>query len=96
MYAILDENSSETTKKKGVNASIEFQEYYDTLFQEKIISFFHLLFSLFLALIISIFYCLNYTLLLLHLIATCLVPHFSLSSIIFTISDSNYQHLLMP
>lgn len=34
MYANLDENSNETTKKKGVNASIEFKEYYDTLFQD--------------------------------------------------------------
>ena len=56
MYAILDENSSETTKKKSVNASIEFKEYYDTLFQEKIIF---------------------------------------LSSIVFTISGTNYQHLLL-
>ena len=34
MYANLDENSNETTKKKRVNASIEFKEYYDTLFQD--------------------------------------------------------------
>lgn len=34
MYANLNENSNETTKKKGVNESIEFKEYYDTLFQD--------------------------------------------------------------
>ena len=48
-------------------------------------SLFHLLFSLSLALIISIFYCLNYTSILLHLITTHLVSHLSLSSIIFSI-----------
>ena len=47
---------------------------------------FHLLFSLSLTLIIGIFYCLNYTLLLLHLITTHLVSHLSLSSIVFIIS----------
>ena len=36
--------------------------------------FFHLLFPISLTLIISIFYCLNYTLLLVHLITTHLVP----------------------
>ena len=47
---------------------------------------FHLFFSLYLTLIIGIFYCLNYTLLLLHLISTHLVSYLSLSSIIFIIS----------
>ena len=47
---------------------------------------FHLLFSLSLTLIIDFFYCLNYTSLLLHLITINFVSHFSLSSIIFTIS----------
>ena len=47
---------------------------------------FHLLFSLFLTLIIGIFYCLDYTSLLLHLIPTHLLSHFSLSPIIFIIS----------
>ena len=47
---------------------------------------FHLLFLLSLTLIIGIFYCLNYTSLLLHLITTHLVSHLSLSSIIFSIS----------
>ena len=46
----------------------------------------HLLFLLSLALIIGIFYCLNYNLLLLHLISTHLVSHLSLSSLIFSIS----------
>ena len=46
---------------------------------------FHLLFSLSLMLIIGIFYCLNFTLLLLHLITRHLVLHLSLSSIIFRI-----------
>ena len=44
---------------------------------------FLLLFSLFLTLVIGIFHCLNYTLLLLHLITTHLVSHLSLSSIVF-------------
>ena len=47
---------------------------------------FYLLISLSLTLIISIFYCLNYTLLLLHFIATRLVSHLSLSTIILSIS----------
>ena len=47
---------------------------------------FYLLFSLSLMLIIGIFYCLNYTFLLLHLIITQLVSHLSLSSIVFIIS----------
>ena len=41
------------------------------------------------ALIISIFYCLINTSLLLHFITTHLVSHLSLSSIIFIISDTN-------
>ena len=48
--------------------------------------FFHLLFSLSLTLIIGIFYCLNYILLLLDLIATHLESHLSLSSIVSIIS----------
>ena len=47
---------------------------------------FHLLSSLSLTLTISVFYCLNYTSLLLHLMSTHLVSHLSLSSIIFSIS----------
>ena len=47
---------------------------------------FHLLFLLSLTPIMGIFYCLNYTLLLLHLITTQLVSHLSLSSTIFSIS----------
>ena len=47
---------------------------------------FYLLFSLPLTLIIGVFYCLNYTSPLLHLISTHLVSHLSLSSIIFSIS----------
>ena len=47
---------------------------------------FHLSFSLYSTLIIDIFSCLNYTLLLLHLITTHLKSHLALSSIIFIIS----------
>ena len=46
---------------------------------------FHLLFSLSLMLIIGIFYCLNYTLLLPYLVTTHLVSHLSLSSTVFII-----------
>ena len=46
----------------------------------------HLLFLLSLTLIIGIFYCLNYTSLLLHLITTHLISHLSLPFIIFSIS----------
>ena len=64
---------------------------------------FHVLFSLSLTPIISLFYCLNYTLLLLHLITTHLVSHLSLSSIVFIISKLiiciiyclNYTSLLL-
>ena len=64
---------------------------------------FHLLFSLSQTLIIAIFYCLNYTLLLLHLITTYLVSHLSLSSIAFIFSTLiigifyylNYTSLLL-
>ena len=55
---------------------------------------FCLLFSLSLPLFIGIFYCLNYTSLLSHLIATHLVSHRSLSSIVFCLY-ANYQHLLL-
>ena len=48
--------------------------------------FFYLLVSLSLTLIISIFYCLNYTLLFLHPSKAHLVPHISLSFIVFIIS----------
>ena len=64
---------------------------------------FHLLFSLSLTLIIGIFYHLNYTSLLLHLITTHLVSHLSLPSIVFIISTPvigifyclNYSSLLL-
>ena len=46
---------------------------------------FNFLISLSLTLIIGIFYCLNDTLLLLHLITTKLVSHLSLSSIVFIV-----------
>ena len=37
MYSILDESSKEkSTTNEGDNAFIEFQEFYDTLFQKKI------------------------------------------------------------
>ena len=48
--------------------------------------FFHLPFLSSLTLITGIFYCLNYTFLLLYLITTQLVSHLSLSSIVFIIS----------
>ena len=64
---------------------------------------FHLLFSLSLTLIIGIFYCPNYTSLLLHIITTHFVPDLSVSSIIFIISTLtistfyclNYTSLLL-
>ena len=37
MYSILDESSNEKNTNKGQNAFIEFQEFYDTLFQKKIL-----------------------------------------------------------
>ena len=49
-------------------------------------SLIHLLYSVSLTLIIGNLYCLNYILLLLHLITAYLVPHLSLSSIVFIIS----------
>ena len=55
---------------------------------------FHLLFSLSVTLTIGIFYCLNQTLLLVHLIITHLVLHRTLSSIIFIIYDTNCWYLL--
>ena len=56
---------------------------------------FHVLFSLSLTLIIGIFYCLSYISLLCHLITIHLVTNLCLSSIIFIISDTNYQYLLL-
>ena len=63
----------------------------------------HLLISLSLTLVIAIFYCLNYTLLLLYPITTHLASHLSLSSIVFIISTLiisifyclNYTSLLL-
>ena len=37
MYSILDESSNEKSTNKCHNAFIEFQEFYDTLFQKKIL-----------------------------------------------------------
>ena len=37
MYSILDESKNEKSKNKGHNAFIEFQEFYNTLFQKKIL-----------------------------------------------------------
>ena len=37
MYSILDESNNEKSTNKGHNAFIEFQEFHDTLFQEKIL-----------------------------------------------------------
>ena len=36
MYSILDENNNKKCTNKGNNAFIEFQEFYDTLFQKRI------------------------------------------------------------
>ena len=47
---------------------------------------YHLLFSFSLKLIIDIFYCPNYTFLLIHLFITYPASHLSLSSIVFIIS----------
>ena len=52
-----------------------------------------LLFPLCVTLIIAIFYWLNTIWLLLNLITTPMVSHLYLSSIIFILSDNNYQHL---
>ena len=60
--------------------------YFILFFLLFFVFLFHVLFPLSLALIISIFYCLNYTLVLLHLITTHLVSYLSLSSIVFIIS----------
>ena len=35
MYSILDENNNEKSINKGHNAFIEFQEFYDKLFQQR-------------------------------------------------------------
>ena len=37
MHSILDESSNEKSTNKGHNAFIEFQEFYDTLFQKNIL-----------------------------------------------------------
>ena len=37
MYSILDETNNENSTNKSHNAFIEFQEFHDTLFQEKIL-----------------------------------------------------------
>ena len=37
MYSILDESNTEKSAKKGHNAFLEFQEYYDKLFKKKIL-----------------------------------------------------------
>ena len=37
MYSILDEKNNEKIANKGHNAFIEFQEFYDTLFKNKIL-----------------------------------------------------------
>ena len=37
MYSILDESNNEKSTSKGHNAFIEFQEFYNTLFKEKIL-----------------------------------------------------------
>ena len=36
MYSIINENNNEMCTNKGHNAFIEFQKFYDTLFQKKI------------------------------------------------------------
>ena len=37
MYSILDESNNEKSTNKGHNTFIDFQEFYDTLFQKKIL-----------------------------------------------------------
>ena len=37
MYSISDESNNEKSTSKGHNAFIEFQEFYDTLFEKKIL-----------------------------------------------------------
>ena len=37
MYSILDESNNEKNTNKGHNVFIEFKEFYDTLFQKKIL-----------------------------------------------------------
>ena len=37
MYSVLDESNNEKITSKDHNASIEFQEFYDTLFKKKIL-----------------------------------------------------------
>ena len=37
MYSILDESNNEKSINKGHNAFIEFQEFYNTLFEKKIL-----------------------------------------------------------
>ena len=64
-------------KSKKFNESCSFYNFFVFAF---------LLFLLSLTLIIGIFYCLNCTALLLHLITTHLVSHLFLSSIVFSIS----------
>ena len=39
MYSIIDESSNEKSTNKGHNAFTEFQEFYDTLFQKKILRY---------------------------------------------------------
>ena len=39
MYSMLDENNNEQCTNKGQNAFIEFQEFQDRLFQEKILRY---------------------------------------------------------
>ena len=76
-----------------------FDSYYYLSFkmiESKVFSFLcHLLFSLSLTLIISIFYCLKYTSLLLHLITAHFESHLFLSSIIFILPDTNYRYLTL-
>ena len=38
IYSILDESGNETNTNKGHNTFLEFQEFYDTLFQKKILT----------------------------------------------------------
>ena len=64
-------------KSKKFNESCSFYNFFVFAF---------LLFLLSLTLIIGIFYCLNYSSLLPHLITAHLVSHLSLSSVIFSIS----------
>ena len=84
-YKIVDKANSKFDLKIREPLHINWRKPNLSAQQNHLLSPFHL-FLLSLTLITDIFYRLNYTSLLLHLITTHLVSHVSLSSIIFSIS----------